>query len=210
MMNPIGFIYKTTCLCNGKIYIGRHEGVDTDTYLGSGELFIKALRKYGKNNFKRDILRYCYTLHELKIWEYFFIKRYKSQNESIGYNIADGDVNSSEYNPAKLPEVRKRMSQSIKKAYMNAELRSKKSNDTKIYFLNNSEARKKLSEINKECFKNPQNHPMYGRKQSKSSNEKNRMSHIGKKMSEETKRKISESVKRMHQRHKQDNDKICK
>jgi hypothetical protein len=209
-MNPIGFIYKTTCLCNGKIYIGRHEGADTDTYLGSGELFIKALRKYGKNNFKRDILRYCYTLHELKIWEYFFIKRYKSQNESIGYNIADGDVNSSEYNPAKLPEVRKRMSQSIKKAYMNAELRSKKSNDTKIYFLNNPEARKKLSEINKERFKNPQNHPMYGRKQSKSSNEKNRMSHIGKKMSEETKRKISESVKRMHQRHKQDNDKICK
>ena len=44
----IGFIYKTTCLVNGKIYIGKHEGSENDNYLGSGEIFSLALRKYGK------------------------------------------------------------------------------------------------------------------------------------------------------------------
>ena len=119
----IGFIYKTTCLVNGKIYIGKHEGDCNDNYLGSGELFLKAVRKYGRKNFKREILRHCNTLHELKIWEHVFIKKYHSQNPEIGYNIADGDVNTTEFNPAKLPLIRKKMSCSIKKAYSNSKLR---------------------------------------------------------------------------------------
>lgn len=101
----IGFIYKTTCLVNGKIYIGKHEGSENDTYIGSGEIFVRAVRKYGKQNFKREILRRCETLHELRIWEHVYIKKYHAQDPKIGYNIADGDVNTTEFNPAKRPEV---------------------------------------------------------------------------------------------------------
>ena len=68
-MTPIGFIYLTTNLVNGKIYIGKHEFSKhkkvNSTYLGSGELFKRAVKKYGKENFKRKILRLCYSLHEL-------------------------------------------------------------------------------------------------------------------------------------------------
>lgn len=47
---------------------------------------------------------------------------------------------------------------------------------------------------------------MYGKKQSVESNEKNRQSHLGTKLSEETKRKISQSVLK---RYKLKNDKVC-
>lgn len=111
-MKPIGYIYLTTCLANGKIYVGRHELNGDKNYIGSGELFKRAVKKYGKENFKRKILRLCYSLHELRVWEHVYIVKYKSHIRSIGYNIAKGDVNTSEYNPAKLPEVREKIRKS--------------------------------------------------------------------------------------------------
>lgn len=58
----IGFIYKTTCLVNGKIYIGKHEGNCNDNYLGSGELFLKAVKKVRKGKFQaRDIASLQYS-----------------------------------------------------------------------------------------------------------------------------------------------------
>lgn len=107
-MKPIGFVYLTTNLVNGKVYVGKHEFNSVKDYIGSGTAFKNAVKKYGKENFRRKILRLCYTLHELRIWEHVYIVKYKSYVCSIGYNIAKGDVNTSEYNPAKLPEVRKK------------------------------------------------------------------------------------------------------
>ena len=110
-MTPIGFIYLTTNLINGKIYVGKHEFKNkVKNYIGSGTYFTRAVKKYGKENFKRKILRLCYTLHELRIWEHVYIVKYKSYIRSIGYNIAKGDVNTSEYNPATIVEVRKKIS----------------------------------------------------------------------------------------------------
>ena len=134
----IGFIYKTTCLVNGKIYIGKHEGSENDNYLGSGEIFSLALRKYGKENFKREILRRCETLHELRIWEHVYIKKYHSQDPNIGYNIADGDVNSSEYNPAKLPEVREKMLIKNRQTTRDPEYRRRHSEIMKEYYKTHS------------------------------------------------------------------------
>ena len=46
------FIYKTTNLINGKIYIGQHTTDNiNDRYLGSGVYFLRAVKKYGKKNF---------------------------------------------------------------------------------------------------------------------------------------------------------------
>ena len=50
------YIYLTTNLINGKKYIGKHYGEINDSYLGSGILIKKAIKKYGSNNFTKKIL----------------------------------------------------------------------------------------------------------------------------------------------------------
>ena len=50
-------IYKTINLINNKFYIGKHQcSTLEDGYLGSGVALKEAITKYGKENFKREIL----------------------------------------------------------------------------------------------------------------------------------------------------------
>ena len=52
------YVYKTTNKENGKYYVGVHksENIKTDSYLGSGYILAKAIEKYGKESFEREIL----------------------------------------------------------------------------------------------------------------------------------------------------------
>jgi hypothetical protein len=53
-----GYIYKTTNLINGKIYIGRHKATQFEPhkYIGSGAILKSAIEKYGFENFKCELL----------------------------------------------------------------------------------------------------------------------------------------------------------
>lgn len=84
------FIYKTTNLINNKIYVGVHSSKTlTDSYLGSGKILNKAIKKYGKENFKREILFVCdtkeeaYDIEEIMVCENF-IKRFDVYNSKVG------------------------------------------------------------------------------------------------------------------------------
>ena len=50
-------VYKITNLLNDKIYIGVHKTENpNDSYYGSGVAIKEAIKKHGKENFRKDIL----------------------------------------------------------------------------------------------------------------------------------------------------------
>ena len=173
-MKIYGFIYKTTCLVNGKIYIGQTVRWRDKFYLGSGTAICKAIKRYGKQNFKRKILRLCYSQRELDIWEMVMIKKYNSTDKSIGYNILPGTANEfGSVNPASLPEVREKISKSHVGRFMSDETRRKISislsgENSPMYGKHHSEdVKRKLSEKAKIRLSKKENNGMYGKRHSR-------------------------------------------
>lgn len=82
-------IYKITNLINGKIYIGKDSKNKTN-YFGSGIAIKPAIEKYGKGNFKKEIIDSAETFDELNEKEIFWIKKLESYKSSIGYNRSYG------------------------------------------------------------------------------------------------------------------------
>lgn len=71
IIDPYGFIYITTNLINGKRYLGQRVFTKGwQNYLGSGTAFKRALKKYGEENFHKDIIYICYSQEELNQAEY--------------------------------------------------------------------------------------------------------------------------------------------
>ena len=59
-------VYKTTNLINYKVYIGCHITDNPfDDYLGSGVKLLKAINKYGRKNFYKDIIAICDSREEM-------------------------------------------------------------------------------------------------------------------------------------------------
>jgi len=101
-------VYKTTNLINGKIYVGIHQTEDLDDdYLGSGVNLGYSIRKYGRNNFNKEILYECDNEQDMinkekEIVTKEFIERPDTYNVDLGGNGGH----------AKSEEIRRKMSKS--------------------------------------------------------------------------------------------------
>lgn len=79
-------VYKITNLKNLKSYIGCHETKDVnDLYMGSGKLIKLAIKKYGLNNFKKEILVNCDSRELMLTKEIELIDKLKPE-----YNLHKG------------------------------------------------------------------------------------------------------------------------
>lgn len=82
-------VYKTTCLINGKIYVGKHQTKNlNDGYLGSGKSLLHAIKKYGKENFKVERI-FLDSEEEMNEFEAFvvdqeFVSRKDTYNITLG------------------------------------------------------------------------------------------------------------------------------
>lgn len=93
-------------MINGKVYIGQTsasaiERFDSHCNVAFKDLknfkISKALRKYGKENFKVETLKICETKEELNFFEKEFIKQFKSTDIRFGYNMTPGGEGGNTY-----------------------------------------------------------------------------------------------------------------
>lgn len=181
IIKPYGYIYKTTNLINGKIYVGKKESPEFDqNYVGSGEALWGAIKKYGRENFFTEFLIPCFSLEELNAEERFLIAWFDCRAPK-GYNIAEGGdggdvtrgMTTEQYN-----EWRKKISDS-KKGNLLGE-------NNPFYGKKHDEATKiKMSKA-----KQGENHPFYGKHFSDEHKQKLRESNLGKEVSDETREKL--------------------
>jgi group I intron endonuclease len=80
-------VYVTICKINGKCYVGSHaSNKEIDGYLGSGQAIINAIKKYGRKNFLRINLKFYDTIEKARIDEEYYINLFETLKPK-GYNV---------------------------------------------------------------------------------------------------------------------------
>ena len=90
-----GYIYITTNLINGKKYIGRRKSKEflKEGYLGSGVHLKNAIKKYGKENFKVELIEECDNWYQLVFRETYHIVKHDAVDSDMYYNVSYGGPN---------------------------------------------------------------------------------------------------------------------
>jgi len=89
-MKKFNYIYKTTNLITNEYYFGKHSTNNlSDGYLGSGNRLKSCFKKYGKENFKLEILEFFDSIIELNNAEFKLITD-DILKEKLCLNLARG------------------------------------------------------------------------------------------------------------------------
>lgn len=131
-MGLFGYIYITENLINGKRYIGQHKSrVFDNWYCGSGLVLKKALKKYGKKNFKCSLIEWGMSREDLDDKEKYWIRVYDAVNSKYFYNMGCGGegFQRGELNPmygrTHTDEVRKIISEKRMGTHLSEETKRK-------------------------------------------------------------------------------------
>ena len=169
---------------NGKRYIGqtcqkpeRRWNNNGSGYLGKRKngqykqpLIANAIKKYGWENIKHEILFDNLTHKEANRIEQVCMVLFKTQDRRFGYNINEGGEHGEDFHLS--DDTKQKISKTLKELYSdpkNRPMLGRKVSET---------SKKRMSEAQKKRFENSDNHPMRGRH-----------------LSEETKKKMSEQRK---------------
>ena len=210
-------IYKIINKINGKVYIGQDSNNNPE-YYGSGKLIKRAISKYGKENFIKEVIEYVRDIDDMDVRETYWIDYYNSVDPEKGYNI-----NPVGGKPPRLYDLPEEQQKLIKQKW------SEKRKDV----VRDSEYCQKLSDVMSKMYQNKQ-HPTKGRKCTEQEvefkrqkayeqklggdvfntlstekqtelREKTRQRMLGNKVSEETRKRISEKLKQSYKDGKRSN-----
>ena len=178
-------VYKHTTP-NGKVYIGITQQKPEDRWkngrgYNKGQLFYKAVLKYGWDNIVHEILYENLSKEDACAKEMELIAKYKSNQREHGYNIQDGGLCAE---PSEL--AKQKSSQAMKEKWQSEDFRN--TVISKMQGKKRSDAAKKnISEAQRKRFENPLERERISKNQQ------------GKKRSEEAKRKTSETLKKRYE-----------
>lgn len=93
----MNYLYQITNLINNKIYVGVHktDNID-DSYMGSGKIINRAIKKYGIENFKKEILEFYDTYKEALAREAEIVTDEFLLREDV-YNLRRGGQGGFDY-----------------------------------------------------------------------------------------------------------------
>lgn len=203
------WVYVHTCKANGKRYVGittyskpeirwkEGRGYQTNRY------FYSAILKHGWDNFEHEVFEVD-SAEEMYRKEVELISFYHSNDPEYGYNHSSGGEKSA-LGCTRSEEFRRHISESNKKRAKDPEFR-KKISETLKKSLSDPEVRKKMSEANKKKWSDPEYRKHVSEAQKKVHSDPEYKKHLSearkkqlrKPHSEETKRRIAETLKGRH------------
>lgn len=149
----IGYIYKTTNLIDGKMYIGKHISSQHEpSYLGSGHILLKAIKAYGKQNFSNEIIATANSVEELDSLEKTYIAQHKKRYGENCYNLAVGGEGGNVFQYAskeKYQEFVDKMTQINKKRCSTDEFRQNTSRHVTLRYQDPEERKLQSKKIRK-------------------------------------------------------------
>ena len=108
------YVYIITNKLNNKKYIGLSINKNQsfrDTYYGSGKLVKQAIKKYGKENFIKEIIKEFDNEHDCRSYERLLIKDYNAVDDPMFYNLAPGGYGGASKGHIVTEETRKKISE---------------------------------------------------------------------------------------------------
>lgn len=189
------YVYKHT-FPNNKVYIGITQqepekrwknGLGYDAHQ---TLMKRAIKKYGWQNIKHEILFKKITKEQACKKEIELITLYDSTNKQKGYNVSSGGEGTIGVKPTEESKQKNRIAHLGKKASLETRKKISESNKGKHNIKRTEEQKKKISEAAKKAMQNPEL-----RKRLSEAHKGKKHRNYGKHLSKEIKKKISNSEK---------------
>ena len=156
-------VYRTTNLLNGKTYIGSHETTKPDDYyIGSGSKLRLAIKKYGKENFKKEVLHIFDNGKDMILKEMEIIKEEMNSRGKQCYNMKADLEGYSEFRD----ETRDKLKKAAAVRFAQPGVREK-IRETSLKQFSDPEMIKKISVAAKKKFEDPAMREKYSRGQKK-------------------------------------------
>lgn len=145
-------IYKITNLINNKVYVGKTNNfykryhayktaIKKQNINKINQYFLNAINKHGSNNFEFSIIEFC-NVDSLAERELYWIKKLKSTNRLLGYNLRlDSSTKMITH-----PETSLKISKRLKKEWKNGK-RSQHGAKLKANWKNNPDRKQLQSEV---------------------------------------------------------------